>query len=196
MQSIRFDFVTNALVQRIHSINSKGFHINVFSCKKLKFKYLEIHAPNDSPNTDGIHIGNSNEVTVYDSNIGTGDDCISLGPGSYNTYISKITCGPGHGISVGSLGKYPNEEDVMGLIVRNSTFKGTTNGVRIKTWAPSSPSIAKNFTFDYIFMDDVQNPIIIDQQYCPSRSCSHSVRIYDKLIIFIFCSILSNIMKH
>ncbi|KAI3927825.1 hypothetical protein MKW98_023426 [Papaver atlanticum] len=171
--SIRFDFVTNGLVQRVRSFNSKAFHINVFGCKKLKFKFLEITAPDDSPNTDGIHMGHSNEVTVYDSHISTGDDCISIGPGSFNTYISKVVCGPGHGISVGSLGKYPNEEDVVGLIVRNCTLKGTDNGLRIKTWAPSPPSIARNFTFEHIFMDNVHNPIIIDQDYCPSGSCGH-----------------------
>ncbi|OVA06570.1 Glycoside hydrolase [Macleaya cordata] len=171
--SIRFDFVNNATVQGINSINSKAFHINVFACKNLKFKSVTITAPHDSPNTDGIHIGNSNDITIFRSKIGTGDDCISLGPGSSNIYISRVTCGPGHGISVGSLGKYPNEEDVTGLTVRNCTFLGTTNGVRIKTWAPSPPSVAKNFSFESIFMDKVENPIIIDQQYCPTRTCSH-----------------------
>ncbi|MCL7042175.1 hypothetical protein MKW94_027276 [Papaver nudicaule] len=169
--SIRFDFVTNGLVQRIHSINSKAFHVNVFACNKLKFKFLTITAPDDSPNTDGIHLGDSREVTVYDSHISTGDDCISIGPGSFGTYISKVVCGPGHGISVGSLGKYPNEKDVVGLTVRNCTLKGTDNGLRIKTWGPSPPSVARNFTFEHIFMDNVRNPIIIDQDYCPSGSC-------------------------
>ncbi|KAI3993241.1 hypothetical protein MKX01_009984 [Papaver californicum] len=168
-----FDFVTNGLIQRIRSINSKAFHINVFGCKKLKFKFLKIIAPDDSPYTDGIHIRHSNEVTVYDSYISTGDDYISVVPGSFNTYIFKVVCGPGHGISVGSLGKYPNEEDVVGLIVRNCTLKGTDNGLRVKIWAPSPPSIARNFTFEHIFMDNVLNPIIIDQNYCPSGSCSH-----------------------
>ncbi|RZC52400.1 hypothetical protein C5167_020826, partial [Papaver somniferum] len=128
--SIRFDFVTNGLVQRIRSINSKAFHINVFGCKKLKFKFLEITAPDDSPNTDGIHMGHSNEVTVYDSHISTGDDCISIGPGSFDTYISKVVCGPGHDYCPsGSCGiRSPSQ-----VHIRDLTFKDIwgTSGTKL-----------------------------------------------------------------
>ncbi|KAF8409674.1 hypothetical protein HHK36_005753 [Tetracentron sinense] len=170
--SIRFNFITNGMVRHISSIDSKLFHFNIFGCKKMKLRFIKISAPEDSPNTDGIHLGSSRGIQISRSVIGTGDDCISIGPGSKNIRISKVFCGPGHGISVGSLGKYQNEEDVMGIIVRNCTFSGTSNGVRIKTWAPSPASLASNFTFKDIFMNNVYNPIFIDQQYCPSRSCN------------------------
>ncbi|KAJ8642740.1 hypothetical protein MRB53_004488 [Persea americana] len=100
--------------------------------------------------------------------------CISLGPGSSNIVsISICFCGPGHGISVDSLGQYPNEEDVVGLTVRNCTFTGTTNGLRIKAWEASPASTnASSFTFDDIVMNNVYNPIIIDQEYCPYKSCN------------------------
>ncbi|KAF6145001.1 hypothetical protein GIB67_013352, partial [Kingdonia uniflora] len=170
--TLQFDFITDATVRGIHLINSKFFHIQVFQCQKMKFRALKIFAPEDSPNTDGIHIGSSTGIRIYNSIIGTGDDCISLGPGSKDILISNVHCGPGHGISVGSLGRNPNEEDVNGLIVRNCTFSGTGNGVRIKTWAPSPSSMARNFTFEHIFMNNVYNPIVIDQQYCPYKYCN------------------------
>lgn len=72
---------------------------------------------------------------------------------------------------MGSLGKEDGEEDVWGLVIKNCTVKGTTNGVRIKTWPGSPPSRASNITFQDITMDDVANPIIIDQQYCPHDHC-------------------------
>lgn len=77
---------------------------------------------------------------------------------------------------MGSLGKYPNEGDVKGLVVKNCTFAGTTNGVRIKTWSDSpGTSMAFNVTFTDLVMDNVTNPIIIDQSYCPFYSCSNKV---------------------
>lgn len=83
----------------------------------------------------------------------------------------NVRCGPGHGISIGSLGGGPKEEDVSGIAVRNCTFFGTENGVRIKTWARNYASSASNITFQQITMNNVRNPIIIDQQYCPSGNC-------------------------
>lgn len=78
--------------------------------------------------------------------------------------------------SVGSLGKYPNEQDVNGLFVKNCTMNGTTNGIRIKTWADSpGASMATNMNFENIVMKHVRNPIIIDQAYCPFDSCSSEV---------------------
>ncbi|XP_058068882.1 exopolygalacturonase-like [Magnolia sinica] len=170
--SIRLNFVTDGTIRGISSVNSKFFHIHIFGSKNINLHSLKISAPKDSPNTDGIHIGSSSGVKISRSVIGTGDDCISIGAGSSNIFISDVRCGPGHGISVGSLGKYSNEGDVVGLTVRNCTLTGTTNGVRIKTWAGSKPSLASNFLFQDIAMNNVYNPIIIDQKYCPLPSCN------------------------
>lgn len=71
--------------------------------------------------------------------------------------------------SVGSLGKYENEEDVYGITVKNCTLVGTENGIRIKSWpAGKTPSKASSMIFQNILMNNVRNPIVIDQQYCPS----------------------------
>jgi len=78
--------------------------------------------------------------------------------------------------SVGSLGRYPNEKDVNGLVVKDCKISGTTNGIRIKTWANSPGlSAATNMTFENIIMNNVTNPIIIDQSYCPFSSCISNV---------------------
>ena len=170
-QSLRFDFVTNSKVTSLTSINSKNAHINLFGSKGIEFHYIHIIAPENSPNTDGIHIGSSSNIEITDSTIATGDDCVSMSPGSKNINIRNVTCGPGHGISVGSLGGGPNEEDVSGLTVTDCTFIGTQNGLRVKTWAKPYPGNVFNLTFEDIIMENVNNPIIIDQQYCPSRNC-------------------------
>ncbi|XP_022142902.1 exopolygalacturonase-like [Momordica charantia] len=173
--TMKFDFVTNGKVHNLRSINSKNNHFMLFGCSKINITNIHISAPGDSPNTDGIKIGNSDSINITNSIIGTGDDCISMLSGSKNIHVSNVVCGPGHGISIGSLGKYENEEDVMGITVKNCTFRNTTDGVRIKTWASSSTADAYNIHYEDIFMDNVRNPIIIDQQYCPIPPCNQQV---------------------
>ncbi|CAD5169091.1 unnamed protein product [Musa acuminata subsp. malaccensis] len=170
--SIKFLATADTVVRRVKSLNSKFFHVAVVGCKRFHGSNIRIHAPSNSPNTDGIHIERSSDVTICNSVIATGDDCISIGQGNVHVRISRITCGPGHGISVGSLGRYRDEGDVRGLVVRDSTISGTTNGIRIKTWqnSPGSSS-ATNMTFKNISMKGVANPIIIDQMYCPYVLC-------------------------
>ncbi|KAL8512515.1 hypothetical protein ACS0TY_018840 [Phlomoides rotata] len=129
-------------------------------------------APADSPNTDGIDIASSTHLNIQDCIMQTGDDCIAINGGTSDVYISRITCGPGHGISVGSLGQNGKYEEVQGIHVENSTFIRTQNGVRIKTWQGGSGN-AKNITFKDIIFQEADNPVIIDQYYCPHEQCNN-----------------------
>ena len=169
-QHIRFDFLTNSIVRDIQSKDSKFFHINVLGCKSLQIQHVTITAPKNSPNTNGIHIGRSSSITITNANIGTSDDCISIG-----VTINQVTCGPGHGINVGSLGRYQNKQPVSGIRVIGGTLSSTENGVRIKTWPASPPGIASDIHFENIIMNNVANHILIDQGYCPNSQCSNKV---------------------
>ncbi|KAK8467540.1 hypothetical protein PHAVU_007G076625 [Phaseolus vulgaris] len=168
-----FNFINNSIVRDITSKDSKHFHVNVLGCNNFTFDGFKVSAPGDSHNTDGIHIGRSTGVNVLNTDIATGDDCVSLSDGSRQVLIQNVNCGPGHGISIGSLGKYKEEEPVEGITVKGCTLKGTTNGVRIKTWPNEPGTITVNdMKFEDITMDNVQNPVIIDQEYCPNNQCS------------------------
>lgn len=72
---------------------------------------------------------------------------------------------PGHGISIGSLGLRPDEHDVSGIVVKNCTLTNTTNGARIKSWHQSPRIQASNIVFEDLVMNEVRNPIFIDQHY-------------------------------
>ncbi|KAL5996213.1 hypothetical protein ACLOJK_026287 [Asimina triloba] len=171
--NLKFRKVNNSEIHDLYVRDSKGFHINFYGCENVRIYNMDISSPEDSPNTDGIHISRSTNIHISNCNIGVGDDCISIGAGNHGITVDKVFCGPGHGISVGSLGKYDDEEPVSDIYVSDCTLVGTTNGVRIKTW-PGSPVVqADNFTFEDITMSNVQFPIIIDQKYCPSRRCSN-----------------------
>jgi len=171
--SLVLDYVNNGTVSGITLLNSKFFHMNVFQCKGITIKDVTVTAPGDSPNTDGIHMGDSSKVTITGTTIGVGDDCISIGPGSTEINITGVTCGPGHGISVGSLGRYKDEKDVTDVNVKDCTLKKSTNGVRIKSYEDAASTLtASKLHYENIAMEDVANPIIIDMKYCPNKICT------------------------
>uniref|UniRef100_A0A7N1A597 Polygalacturonase n=1 Tax=Kalanchoe fedtschenkoi TaxID=63787 RepID=A0A7N1A597_KALFE len=172
--NLRFDMVTNTVIRDITSLNSKSVHINIFGSEYVNVTNVRIIAPADSPNTDGIHLGNVKRIRITDSNIGTGDDCISFSPGSNLVGIHRVVCGPGHGISIGSLGRGSPNEVVTRIRVKDSTFVNTDNGLRVKTWPDSHVGTVDTIVFENVGMENVSNPIIIDQEYCPT-SCNPEV---------------------
>ncbi|KAG4211807.1 hypothetical protein ERO13_A02G125100v2, partial [Gossypium hirsutum] len=169
--NLRSDFLTNAMIQDITTKDSKQFQANVLRYKNITLEHFTISAPDESPNTDGIHIGRSDGVNVLNSEIKTGDDCVSIGDGSKNLVINGVTCGPGHGISIGSLRLFKNEELVDRVTIKNCTMTNTSNGVRIKTWPGAEPGTCSNIHFEDITVTNVNSPIIIDQKYCPWNKC-------------------------
>lgn len=192
--SLVFQTVSNCQMHNLNFVDSMGFHSKITDSKDVTVYNVRITAPDLSPNTDGIHVSNTTNVKITDSIIGTGDDCISIGHGSVNVFISGITCGPGHGISIGSLGKRPAEIDVQGITVKNCTLIGTQNGARIKTYRDSPELTASNILYQDIVMDRVKNPIIIDQHYnSRQRAEQSSVRIRDVRFINIKGTTISKI---
>ncbi|XP_057781274.1 polygalacturonase-like [Salvia miltiorrhiza] len=166
----------NVTISGLTSLNSQMFHIVINGCKNVMLQGVTILASENSPNTDGIHVQLSTGVTILNSKIGTGDDCISIGPGATGLWIEGVGCGPGHGISIGSLGKDFEEEGVENVTVKRVTFTNTQNGVRIKAWGRPSKGFAKDVLFQHAIMSNVQNPIVIDQNYCPSnKNCPGQV---------------------
>ncbi|KAI4355736.1 hypothetical protein L6164_004483 [Bauhinia variegata] len=154
-------------IKGLTHLNPARSHITLTSCKNGVISNVRIIAPGDSPNTDGIDISGSRNIQVLNSFIGTGDDCIAISAGSSIIKIAGITCGPGHGISIGSLGTRGETDIVEDVHVQNCTLTETLTGVRIKTWQ-GGIGYARRITFDKIRFVRANNPIIIDQFYCPN----------------------------
>jgi polygalacturonase len=98
VQSLEFSNSNNIAITGLASLNSQMFHIVINACQNVKVQGVRVSAAGDSPNTDGIHVQSSTGVTILNSRIGTGDDCVSIGPGTSNLWIENVACGPGHGI--------------------------------------------------------------------------------------------------
>ncbi|CAL5394743.1 unnamed protein product [Camellia sinensis] len=174
--TLEFSNSNNVVVSGLTSLNSQMFHIVINSCNNVKLQGVKVSAAINSPNTDGIHVAGSSGVTILSSKIATGDDCISVGPGTTNLWIESIACSPGHGISIGSLGKDSQESGMQNVPVKTVTFTGTQNGLRIKTWAKPNSGFVRGVLFQHGTMVIVQNPVIIDQNYCPGNTnCPNQV---------------------
>ncbi|KAK2413843.1 endo-polygalacturonase [Trifolium repens] len=168
-RTMTFNWVNNLVVSGITSINSQLSHLVINTCNNVIVRNVRLIAPDKSPNTDGIHVQYSNGVTINGCTMQTGDDCISIGDATYNLFMSNIKCGPGHGVSIGSLGQKMDEKGVENVTLTNAIFYGSDNGVRIKSWARPSNGYVRNVLFQNIVMNNVENPIIIDQNYCPNN---------------------------
>ncbi|XP_010527121.1 PREDICTED: probable polygalacturonase At3g15720 [Tarenaya hassleriana] len=162
--SLHFQSCNNLNISGMTSANSPRNHISISGCEQVTISDVNLLAPEDSPNTDGIDISASSYINIVNSYIGTGDDCIAINTGCANINITGVNCGPGHGISVGSLGAKGFKETVENVQVVDCTFNRTTNGARIKTW-PGGQGYARNIHFKRITVINARNPIIIDQYY-------------------------------
>ncbi|XP_010672492.2 polygalacturonase [Beta vulgaris subsp. vulgaris] len=174
--TLRFTNSKKIAINGLTSLNSQLYHLVFEGCEEVKVEGARVSASKDSPNTDGIHIQQSIGVTILNTNVATGDDCVSVAAGTHNLWIEDMACGPGHGVSIGSLGKDLNEPGVVNVTVKATTFTGTENGVRIKSWGRPSNGFVRDVLFQNLTMINAHNPIIIDQHYCPDdKGCPGQV---------------------
>ncbi|XP_076924703.1 putative polygalacturonase At3g15720 [Bidens hawaiensis] len=167
-------------------VDSPSLHISICNSQDVDLGYLQISAPGDSHNTDGIDISSSSQINIHDSIIQTGDDCVAINGGVSDINVTRVFCGPGHGISIGSLGEKHGHDTVENVRVENCNISGTTNGLRIKT-VPGGTGYARGIVFQDIFLENVKNPIIINQHYCDhpkssNHECLTPVGIYDSSV--------------
>ncbi|ESZ98751.1 PGX, glycoside hydrolase family 28 protein [Sclerotinia borealis F-4128] len=133
---------------------------------------------NLAKNTDGWDTYRSDSIVIQNSVINNGDDCVSFKPNSTNILVQNLICTGSHGISVGSLGQYVGEYDIVqNVYVYNTSLHNATDGARIKVW-PNTASAASgdlqggggdgmvsNITYDTMYIDNVDYAIEVDQCY-------------------------------
>ena len=137
----------------------------------LIFRNIKILAPQrGAPNTDGLDPVSSSHITIDHYFASVGDDNIAIksgpidspGPDSPSTDISILDCQfeAGHGLSIGS--------EVAGGVQRvhaeRISFKGTDNGIRIKSNRDRGNDIS-DLSFKDIAMVDVATSILISEYY-------------------------------
>ncbi|KAL4959390.1 Exopolygalacturonase X-2 [Aspergillus stella-maris] len=131
-------------------------------------------------NLDGWDTFRSDNIVIQNSVINHDDDCVSFKPNSTNVIVQGLQCNGSHGISVGSLGNYPYQYDIVSdLYIYNNTMANTTTAARLKVW-PGAEAIktgnppwvggggqgyVRNVTYDLMINDNNNLAIQIDQCY-------------------------------
>jgi len=170
---------TNVVVEDITEISSPFWNNFVYQSSNVTYRNITINSVSysSSPpvNTDGWDIYRSNDVTITNSWINNDDDCVSFKPNSTNILVSNLWCNGSHGVSVGSLGQYAGETDIVANVtVFNVSMNNAQNGARIKVFGgnPSPNSTAgggtgfvKNVTYADFQVSNVDNPITVNQCY-------------------------------
>ncbi|CAH8305931.1 unnamed protein product [Eruca vesicaria subsp. sativa] len=94
--TIGFQSSNNVVVSGLTSLNSQMFHVVINACNNVMLQGVKVLAARNSPNTDGIHVQSSSTVSIFNTKISTGDDCVSIGPGitvsgSKMSHVAPVT---------------------------------------------------------------------------------------------------------
>ncbi|KAH9919866.1 glycoside hydrolase family 28 protein [Fomitopsis serialis] len=170
---------SNVVVENITQWQSPNWNNFVYQSTNVTYRniYIDSFSYSSAPakNTDGWDIYRSSQVTITDSTINNGDDCVSLKPNATEIIVTNMWCNGSHGISIGSLGQYAGETDIVAnVFVKNITMRYAENGARIKVFggSPDANSTAgggtgyvRNVTFEDFYVYVVDDPVVIDQCY-------------------------------
>jgi galacturan 1,4-alpha-galacturonidase len=174
----------NVLIENIKQVQSPFWHNLVYGSRNVTFDNINLHSIQSSgkqaQNTDGWDIYRSDLVSITNSNIINGDDCVSFKPNTTNVLVENLYCQGSHGISVGSLGQYAGVQDIVAnVLVKNVTMVDAENGARIKAFGGSASATSttgggsgyiRNITFQDFTVQNVDLPIVIDQCYQTSAT--------------------------
>ncbi|OBT97766.1 Exopolygalacturonase [Pseudogymnoascus verrucosus] len=136
------------------------------------------NSANPAKNTDGWDTYRSTDITIQNSYIVNGDDCVAFKPNSTNILIQNLVCKGSHGISVGSLGQYVGQFDIVENVhVYNISMTDASDGARIKVWPNTASALSgdlqggggsgrvNNITYDTMYINNVDYAIEVDQCY-------------------------------
>lgn len=109
-------------------------------------------------NTDAIDV-HGNYAYIHDSYFSVGDDNLALH--ANHTLAERMTFGRGHGASIGSLGE---DTYLVNITVRDSSFNGTEQAVRIKA-DPGATGFLRDVLYTNLTMEAVGQTLLLTQFY-------------------------------
>ncbi|KAI7882728.1 pectin lyase-like protein [Lichtheimia hyalospora FSU 10163] len=163
--------VENLDVRSMRLINSPNWNFYVHRSKNVQFDDIFVNdvdtVHGESPhNSDGWDTSETDGISITNSYINNGDDCVAIKTNTSNIHIENLYCNGSHGISVGSLGNIPEKPDyISNMYVKNVTCDNCQNGARIKTWALGALGEVRNVSYIDFRVTNSDHPLTIDQCY-------------------------------
>jgi polygalacturonase len=167
---ILFDHSKHILIEGVTIQNSASWQVTLYYSDDVTLRNAKILAPEHSPNTDGVDPFSSHHVAISHMTIDVGDDNVAIksgqpgspGPDDPSTDITVTDCTflHGHGMSIGS----EVSGGVENVRVARVHFKGTANGVRVKSNRDRGGDIG-HLDFRDVTMEDVGTPVLITEYY-------------------------------
>lgn len=166
-----FDHSRHIHVEGITVENSPMWQIVPYYSDDLTFRNMKVLGSLHSHNTDGIDPFSSTHVLIDHVLIDTGDDNIAIKSGqpespgpdapSRDITITDCTFLHGHGLSIGS--------EIAGGVdqvhAERISFKGTDQGIRVKSNRDRGNADIAHLSFRDITMENVKTPILISEFY-------------------------------
>lgn len=157
--------------------NSPRFNIHPMECENLVIRNVTVQNPWNAQNGDGIDIGSSHAVVIYNTVVDVGDDGICLKPGNFssrkdwsvaceNIVIADCIVYRAHGGFVVGSETYGGTRNVS---VRNCTFIDTDVGLRFKT-ARDRGGVTEKIFIDGISMRNIGNEAILFDSFYEGKS--------------------------
>jgi polygalacturonase len=151
--------VTNLLIANLTFIDSPNHSLECYA-SPTEITHVTVLAPPsagvDAPshNTDAVDL-HGDYFYIHDCHFSTGDDNLAIH--SSHVLAERNTFGTGHGASIGSLG---GAVALQNITVRDTVFRGTTAGVRIKV-DTTTTGFLRDVTYANLTMDGVAETVTV-----------------------------------
>lgn len=134
---IEFSACSQIQMTGVKLIQSPMWTLVVRNCQDVLLEGIWVINPEAAPNTDGIDLVSSRQVTVRGCYVDTGDDNIAIksgikqdgAPRCEDVVILNCSFGQGHGLSIGS----ETANGIGAIAIDGVAFDGTGTGIRIKS---------------------------------------------------------------
>lgn len=169
---IQFKNCTGAKIEGVTLRNSPFWNTHILYSCDILLKELSFQNPPDAPNSDGLDIDSSRDVTVEGCIFDVGDDCLCLKSGmdedgirvgkpTSRITVRNCTMRKGHGaVVIGS----ETSGGISDVTVENCRMVGTDRGIRVKT-RRGRGGIIEKIRLKNLEMDGVAAPIVINMFY-------------------------------